>query len=147
MPGTGLSADGLETLGDAAEGAILVGSFDAPNGGQSEGIARFNEEMDTFAPDAPRTDLAINAWASVHLFADVLSELDTIDPASIVEALDGYEVDLDGLSPPFTMNVPNNQLDLGRIFTVTFQVQEVSGGEVVVSGDGEFLDVNDFVTG
>ena len=31
------------------------------------------------APDAARTELAIDAWASVHLFADVLSELDTID--------------------------------------------------------------------
>ncbi len=121
-------------------------SFDAPNGGQSEGIQQFNEEMDTFAPDAPRTDLAINAWASVHLFADVLAGLDTIDSASVVAALDGLEVDLDGLAPPFTMNVPNNPLDLPRIFTVTFQVQEVSGGEVVASGDGEFLDVNDFVS-
>ena len=146
MPGTGLGPEGLETLGDAAEGALLVGSFDAPNGGQSEGIQQFNEEMDTFAPDAPRTDLAINAWASVHLFADVLAGLDTIDSASVVAALDGLEVDLDGLAPPFTMNVPNNPLDLPRIFTVTFQVQEVSGGEVVASGDGEFLDVNDFVS-
>ncbi len=81
MPGTGLSPDGLETLGDAAEGALLVSSFDAPNGGQSEGIAQFNAEMDTYAPDAPRTDLAVNAWASVHLFADLLAGLDTIDPA------------------------------------------------------------------
>lgn len=146
MPGTGLSPDGLETLGDAAEGALLVSSFDAPNGGQSEGIAQFNAEMDTYAPDAPRTDLAVNAWASVHLFADLLAGLDTIDTAAITAALDGYEVDLDGLSPPFTMGVPNNQLDLPRIFTVTFQVQEVSGGEIVPAGDGEFLDVNDFVS-
>lgn len=144
MPGTGLGPEGLETLGDAAEGALLVSSFDAPNGGQSEGIAQFNTEMDTYAPDAPRTDLAINAWASVHLFADILAGLDTIDAAAVTAALDGYEVDLDGLSPPFTMGVPDNQLDLPRIFTVTFQVQEVSGGEVIPSGDGEFLDVNDF---
>ncbi len=146
MPGTALTPDGLEALGDAAEGAILASSFDAPNGGQSEGIQQFNEEMDTYAPDAARTDLAINAWASVHLFADVLAEADAIDPASVVDALDGFEVDLDGLSPPFTMGVPDNQLDLPRIFTVAFQVQEISGGEVVPTGDGEFLDVNDFVT-
>jgi branched-chain amino acid transport system substrate-binding protein len=144
MPGTGLGADGLETLGDAAEGAILVSSFDAPTG-DSEAIQQFNEEMDTFAPDAPRTELAINAWASVHLFADILRELDAIDSASVVAALDGREVDL-GLAPPFTMNVPDNQLDLPRIFRVTFQVQEVQDGEIVPSNDGEFLDVNDFVS-
>ena len=73
--------------------------------------------------------------------------LDTIDAASLTAALDGFEVDLDGLFPPFTLGVPDNQLDLPRIFTVTFQVQEVSGGEVVPSGDGEFLDVNDFGVG
>ena len=145
MPGTGLGPDGLETLGDAADGALLVSSFDAPNGGRSEGVQQFNAEMDTYAPDAPRTELAVNAWASVHLFADLLAELDTIDAASVVAALEGREVDLDGLAPPFTMDVPDNQLDLPRIFRVTFQVQEVSGGEVVPSGDGEFLDVNDFV--
>lgn len=144
LPGTGLSPEGLETLGDAAEGARLVSSFDAPNGGQSAGIAQFNAEMDTFAPDAPRTDLAINAWASVHVFADLLAGLDTIDAAALTAALDGYEVDLDGLTPPFTMGVPNNQLGLPRIFTVAFQVQEVSGGEVVPINDGEFLDVTDF---
>ena len=68
--------------------------------------------MDTYAPEAPRTDLAINAWASVHLFADVLAGLDTIDAASLTAALDGYQVDLDGLAPPFTLGVPDNQLDL-----------------------------------
>jgi ABC-type branched-subunit amino acid transport system substrate-binding protein len=146
LPGTGLTPEGLETLGDAAEGAILASSFDAPNGGEREGVAQFNEEMDTYAPDAARTDLAINAWASVHLFAEVLAEADAMDPASVVAALDGFEVDLDGLAPPFTMGVPNNQLDLPRIFTVAFQVQEVSDGEVVPSGEAEFLDVNDFVS-
>ena len=145
LPGTGLGTEGVETLGDAAEGLILVSGFEAPSG-EGEAVTQFNEEMDAQAPDAPKTDLAINAWASVHLLADILKTLDTIDSASLTAALDGYEADL-GVAPPFTMGVPDNQLNLPRIFRNTFQVQEIKDGEVVVSGDGEFLDVNDFATG
>ena len=88
------------------------------------------------APDAARTELAINAWASVHLFADVLGDLDTIDTASIVAALDNRPVDL-GVAPPFTLGVADNQLGLPRVFRVTFQVQEIRDGEIVPSGDGD----------
>ena len=145
VPGTGLSPDGLETLGESAEGLLVVGEYDAPTS-EGEAIDQFNEEMDAHAPDAARTDLAINAWASVHLLADVLSEVDAIDSASIVAALDQREIDL-GLAPPFTMGVPDNPLSLPRIFRVTFQVREVSDGEIVAINDGEFLDVNDFASG
>ena len=143
VPGTGLTPDGVETLGDAAEGLLVVSDFEAATG-DGDAIQQFNAEMDAQAPDAPRTGLAINAWASVHLFADVLADLDTIDAASLTAALDGREVDL-GVAPPFTLGVPDNPLDLPRIFRVTFQVQEVRDGEIVPSGDGGFLDVNDFV--
>ena len=145
VPGTGLTPEGIETLGDAAEGVILVSGFEAATG-TGDAIEQFNAEMDAQAPDAARTELAINAWASVHLFADVLSELDTIDTASIVAALDNRPVDL-GVAPPFTLGVADNQLGLPRVFRVTFQTQEIRDGEIVPSGDGTFLDVNDFVTG
>ena len=82
VPGTGLTPEGIEILGDAAEGVILVSGFEAATG-DGDAIEQFNAEMDAQAPDAARTELAINAWASVHLFADVLSELDTIDSASV----------------------------------------------------------------
>ncbi len=145
VPGTGLTPEGIETLGDAAEGVILASGFEAATG-TGDAIEQFNAEMDAQAPDAARTELAINAWASVHLFADVLSELDTIDTASIVAALDNRPVDL-GVAPPFTLGVADNQLGLPRVFRVTFQTQEIRDGEIVPSGDGTFLDVNDFVTG
>lgn len=145
VPGTGLTPDGIEVLGDAAEGVLLVSGFEAATG-EGEAIDQFNAEMDATAPDAARTELAINAWSSVHLFAEVLGELDTIDSASLVAALNNRPVDL-GVAPPFTLGVPDNQLGLPRVFRVTFQVQEISDGEIVPSGDGAFLDVNDFVTG
>jgi branched-chain amino acid transport system substrate-binding protein len=143
-PGTGLTPDGLETLGDAADGMLVVSDFEAATS-DGEAIGQFNEEMEASAPDAARTPLAINAWASVHLFADVLRDLDVIDAPSIVEALGDREVDL-GLAPPFTMGKADNPVGLPRIFRVTFQVQEVRDGEIVAKGDGEFLDVNDFAS-
>jgi ABC-type branched-subunit amino acid transport system substrate-binding protein len=145
VPGTGLTPEGIEVLGEAAEGVLMVSGFEAATG-DSDAIGQFNAEMEATAPDAPRTELAINAWASVHLFAEVLSELPTIDSASVVAALNNRPVDL-GVAPPFTLGVPDNPLGLPRVFRVTFQVQEISGGEIVPSGDGAFLDVNDFVTG
>jgi ABC-type branched-subunit amino acid transport system substrate-binding protein len=144
VPGTGLNKKGLETLGDAAEGLIVVSDFEAPTG-KGKAIEQFNDEMEQQAPDAARTSLAVNAWASVHLFADVLGDLETIDSPSIVAALKKRKVDL-GVAPPFTIGVADNPLDLPRIFRVTFQVQEVQDGKIVPKDDGAFLDVNDFTS-
>ena len=102
--------------------------------------------MDAHAPDAPRTELAINAWASVHLFADVLGELDTIDAAVDRRGARRAGRSTSAWPRRSPWASPDNPLDLPRIFRVTFQVQEVRDGEIVPSGDGEFLDVNDFVS-
>jgi ABC-type branched-subunit amino acid transport system substrate-binding protein len=144
VPGSGMSRDAIADLGDLAEGVIVVSSFAAPTDTGNEAIDQYNAEMDAHAPDAERNEFSINAWASVHLFADVLATVDAIDAESVTAALDGYEVDL-GVSPPFTLNVPDNPLGLPRIFTVTVQPQVVEGGEIVSSGD--FIDLNDVAGG
>lgn len=145
MPGTGLGTDGLETLGETAEGLLIVSGFQSADD-TGDDIDQFNAEMDAVDSDAPRTELAVNAWASVHLFSDVLQELDTIDAASVLAALDGREVDL-GVAPPFTLGVADNPTGAPRIFRVTVQVQEVEDGKILPTGDGEFLDINDFYSG
>ena len=141
VPAAGLGADGLEQLGDDAEGLVVVGGFE-PASASGEAIDQFNAEMDAHGGDAPRSEYALNAWVSVHLLADVLAEVETIDAASVMAALDGREADL-GVAPPFTLGVADNPTDLPRIFRVTFQIQEVQDGEVVAAGDGEFVDLND----
>src|SRR4029079_9191880 len=67
VPGTGLNDEGLETLGESAEGLLVVSDFEAA-AGKGKAIEQFKDEMEAEAPDAPRTSLAVNAWASVHLF-------------------------------------------------------------------------------
>jgi ABC-type branched-subunit amino acid transport system substrate-binding protein len=144
VPGSAASPDALEDLGEFAEGLIAVSSFAAPTDTDNEAIGRFNAEMDETAPDAVRNELSLNAWASVHLFAEVLSTLDTIDAASLMAALDGYPVDL-GISPPFTLGVPNSPSGLPRIFTAWIQPQAVQDGVLVSTGD--FIDLNEVVAG
>ena len=65
--------------------------------------------------------------------------LDTIDAASLLAALDGYEVDL-GVSPPFTLGVPVPG-GLPRIFSSTFQPQIVEDARIVSTGD--FVDLTE----
>src|SRR4029078_1495191 len=62
--GTRLAPEGIETLGDAAEGVILVSGFEAATG-TGDAIEQFNAEMDAQGPAAARTEPAINAWARV----------------------------------------------------------------------------------
>jgi ABC-type branched-subunit amino acid transport system substrate-binding protein len=145
MPGTGLGTDGLETLGENAEGLLIVSDFQSADD-TGEAIDQFNAEMDAIDSELARTSLAVNAWASVHLFADVLAERDTIDSASLSAALEGREVDL-GVAPPFTLGVADNPTGALRIFRVTVQVQEVEDGKILPTGDGEFLDMNDYYSG
>ena len=137
--GTAASPATLEDLGDFAEGLIVAGSFAAPTDEGNAAIDQYNAEMDETAPDALRNDFSINAWASVHLFAEILMTLDTIDAASLLAALDGYEVDL-GVSPPFTLGVPVPG-GLPRIFSSTFQPQIVEDARIVSTG--EFVDLTE----
>ena len=124
VPGTGLTPEGLETLGDAAEGLLVVSGL---RGRRPATARRSSSSTRRWTPTRPTRPAP--TWPSTRGRRCTSSptssrELDTIDSASLVAALDGREVDL-GVAPPFTMGVPDNQLDLPRIFRVTFQVQEV----------------------
>jgi ABC-type branched-subunit amino acid transport system substrate-binding protein len=138
--GTAASPAALEDLGEFAEGIIVAGAFAAPTDEGNAGVDQFNAEMDEYAPDALRNDFSVNAWVSVYVFADLLKTLDTIDAASLTAAMNGYQVDLRGLAPPFALNVPVPG-GLPRVFTSTFQPQIVEDGRIVSTG--EFVDLTE----
>ena len=73
--------------------------------------------MDETAPDAVRNEFSLNAWASVHLFAEVLATLDTIDAASLMAALDGYDGRSRHLAAVHAGRAATTRLGLPRIFT------------------------------
>jgi branched-chain amino acid transport system substrate-binding protein len=137
---TVLSSDVIKQLGSSANGLLADGNFaavttDAPS------IEQFNDEMSTYAKGAARDEFSLNAWLSVHLAADVLRGLKTIDKASFAAALPGRKVDLQGAAPPFVLGTKHNFLGFPRLFRGTVQLQKVENGKLVPSGSG-FVDLN-----
>jgi ABC-type branched-subunit amino acid transport system substrate-binding protein len=135
------NAESIKTLGDQAEGILLASDY-PPMSSDNERMVEFRAEMDEYEADAVLSSYSLNAWVSVHLVADVLADLDTIDAASLKAALDGRQVDL-GVSPPFTFGEAHNPLNMPRVPNMNVMLQEVKDGEVVASGDGEYLDLNE----
>jgi ABC-type branched-subunit amino acid transport system substrate-binding protein len=136
-----LAPAAIEQLGSAAEGLITVGSYEAPTTTSNAKIKQFNTEMDRYAKDAAKSELALNAWITIHYLAEELPKLPKIDSASLLAALNASPtVDL-GIAPPFKLGNGNTYLGLPRIPRATVQYQKVEDGKVV--RDGDFVDLDD----
>ncbi len=103
VPGTGLTPGRARDPRRRRRGPRSSSAASRPRPATSEAIEQFNEEMD--AHGARRA--ARRAWPSTRGRRSTSSptssrELDTIDSASIVAALDDRPVDL-GVAPPFTI--------------------------------------------
>jgi ABC-type branched-subunit amino acid transport system substrate-binding protein len=141
VPASNLSAETIDTLGDAAEGIISAGTYEAVTDEDNETIAQFNKEMDDYAPDAQRNEFSLNAWLAVHYTADLLADADKLDAATLLAAVQAKPtVDL-GATPEFTLGEPNNFLQLPTVPAADVQFKKVEGGEVVAIGD--FVDLNE----
>lgn len=137
----------IEQVGEPAEGLVLVSDYMAITDPDNPRIGQFVDEMSAHAGDAVLDQYSLNAWLSVHVLADVLGTLPEISPAALMEALDGYEVDLDGVAPPFRLGEPGTSLPAPRVPRATVQFQTVEDGETVAAGDGEFVDLDRLATG
>lgn len=139
-----LSPDAVETLGSAAEGLFVTSNF-KPTTMDDPGVERFLDEVERFDPDLEIDDPAINAWAGMHLVADVLAGSTDFSPATLVEALNGAaDIDL-GVIPPISFDVAPEPLFGGaitRLFNQSVLYATVEEGEIVAE-TGEF--VNPFV--
>jgi ABC-type branched-subunit amino acid transport system substrate-binding protein len=137
----GIAPDTIEQMGSAADGLIVVSSFEAPTTTSNKTIKQFNAEMDRFADGAAKDEFSLNAWLTVHFIADQLAELPEIDAASLLEALDAHPtVDL-GAAPPFEIGTGDTYLNLPNVPRATVQYQKVESGEVV--RDGDFVDLDE----
>ena len=122
VPGTGLTPEGLETLGDAAEGRHRWSAASKPRPATSDAIAavqRGDGRPRRPTPPGPSWPSTPGRRCTCSPTSSASSTPST--RRSIVAALDNREVDL-GVAPPFTLGVADNQLGLPRIFRVTFQV-------------------------
>ncbi|HMG42062.1 MAG TPA: ABC transporter substrate-binding protein [Acidimicrobiales bacterium] len=127
-------------FGDDIEGVYAVGWMKPPTDTDDPAVQQFAEAMDALDPDAPKQDLSENSWASVHLFAEVATGLDTIDAASVTAALDQLEDYDSGLLPPVSFTEPQTLIPDLRLFNTSVLFTQVRDG-MFVPLTGEFVDV------
>jgi ABC-type branched-subunit amino acid transport system substrate-binding protein len=135
-----LTPDVLETLGATGDG-VLAASFTQPaTATELPGIEQFNADMDEYAPEAARTDLAITAWAAVRAFEQVAAELPSVTRSGVLKAMNEVEgLDLGGILPPLSVaNRPTDvpgltcALNTGVVFT------KIEDGDLFALEPGEF---------
>jgi hypothetical protein len=77
----------------------------------SDGYADYLSDLEQYQPDVEPSDLGVNAWLSVNMFAEVAGGLDEVTRASVfaaMNALSGY--DTGGLTPPLDFTVEGTAL-------------------------------------
>ncbi len=134
-----IGPDALETLGDDAEGLLVTSNF-KPTTMDDPGVAQFLSEVDDYEPDLEINDKSMNAWAGVHLLADVLEGKPDATPQDLITALNGaVDVDL-GLIPPISFDeaTPLFGGAVTRVFNPNVLYTKVENGELVAD-TGEFV--------
>lgn len=127
----------VEQLGEAAEGVYVTTTY-LPVSANAEGHQQMLAELEAAGEtDVPTDDATINSWLSVYVLGEILPDLDTIDSASICEAMGQIEgLDMLGLSPPLTTTEELDFPGMNRIFNPTVVYNQVQDGEIVpLTGD------------
>ncbi|MYH71767.1 MAG: ABC transporter substrate-binding protein, partial [Acidimicrobiia bacterium] len=135
------SQTNFDIVGDAAEGLILAGQILPPSYTENPGVQQYHDELDAIGSDAPRSELAINSWAAVHIVADIMRTMDPegIDSASLVAALESAgEIHFEPL-PPFNWAEPIMAYPpASRVFSDYVVLSEVRNGQIVAL-TGEYV--------
>ncbi len=131
----------IESLGSAAEGILAVG-LGQPATADVPGIKHFNADMDQYGGDAPRTDFAINAWASTWLLERVAQKLEKVDAASVLAAMGKLQdEDMGGIYPPITTTKPFKGFPgMSCVYNPTVVYQTVKDGKLTAIEPGKFAD-------
>jgi ABC-type branched-subunit amino acid transport system substrate-binding protein len=133
-----ISTGAIQDLGAAAEGLYVVGLTQSPTV-QSDQVKQFVTDMNAVDKSAKQDELALGAWAGVKLFAAVAKNLDTVDAASVLKALNDAKVgayDI-GVTAPMPGADTSPVSDLPRLkFSPTVTYNQVQGSTIVQSKDG-----------
>jgi ABC-type branched-subunit amino acid transport system substrate-binding protein len=136
--------DLIKALGADADGLITA----TPNRQTSEtsnpGVKQYVDEMKASNFTPANNEYAINAWASVHLFAQVASTLSDISAANVKSAMATAKYDSGGLYPPIDYASPVTNLPISkgapRIFTSKVEFVSVKNGTLTPT-TGDFADL------
>lgn len=135
----------IESAGDAAEGVMAVDGLVPPTA-ETEGTARFLEELAAYDDSLPASTTGLHEWLAMWTFIRVVEDLDTIDAASVMSAMESVEdLDMGGITPPYTTT--STSTTYPRMFNTTVVYQQVENGEIVLqdAGDDPFVSIADLI--
>ncbi|GAA3521079.1 urea ABC transporter substrate-binding protein [Aeromicrobium panaciterrae] len=133
-----ISTGAVKNLGAAGEDLYVVGLTQSPTLKTDE-IGNFVKYMDMVDKSAKKDELALGAYAGVKLFAEVAKNLDTVDAASVLKALNSAKVgayDI-GVTAPMPGADTSPLKDLPRLkFSPTVTYNQIKGDTIIQSKDG-----------
>jgi branched-chain amino acid transport system substrate-binding protein len=131
----------ISALGPEANGILITSQIAFTTDRSNPAVAAFHADLDTFAPDAKRSENALNAWSSTQLFAALARTLPTVDAATVFAGLNDLDTPLDiGVTAPFAVKGAVSPLpQFPRIVNRTVVTGSVVDGVLTPSGKG-FID-------
>jgi branched-chain amino acid transport system substrate-binding protein len=135
----------IESAGGAAEGVLAVDGLVPPTA-DTEGTRRYLEDLAAYDESLPASTTGLHEWLAMWTFVRVVADLDTIDAASVMSAMEGVEnLDMGGITPPYTTRSSSSAYP--RMFNTTVVYQTVADGELVLQNpDADpFVSIEDLI--
>jgi ABC-type branched-subunit amino acid transport system substrate-binding protein len=124
----------LASLGAAANGCYTTDTFYPSSDLSIPGIKKFNIDLDSFGSEDPRTDYALESWASVYAAAKVMAKAKVYTSGALLKALPKAGPISLGVLPPFNWGKPIKSLAPERIFSDDMVFSIVTNGKIVPQG-------------
>lgn len=128
---------GIDTIGDAAEGALLLDRGELPTDSSIPEVAAYQEGMAEYAPDARIDAASLNSWAAVTFFAELVNRTDgEITGAALIDTVNNLDSPIEtGAFPPYsgpsdTPPVP----EFPQVVTFQANLAVVEDGTIVSTG-------------
>ncbi|MGA1838097.1 ABC transporter substrate-binding protein [Herbiconiux sp. 11R-BC] len=136
----------IKSAGQGAEGVLAVDGLVPPTA-ETPGTAQYAEELAAFDSSLPASTTGLHEWLAMWTFARVVAGLDTIDPSTVVTAMNGVkDLDMGGIVPAYS--TVSTSTTYPRMFNATIVYQEVEDGRLVLQNPDKtpFVSIEDLIT-
>lgn len=126
----------IEALGEAADGAVVVSSYQPLNAStDTDAMKEFIAAGKKIDPDFDPDQGAASAYLAPQVLAEALDGADDVTPASVIAALDGFSGFDSGLGPvvDFTKKNPTKAFSRLPVASPMYQWTAKDGGYVLAS--------------
>jgi len=139
------STTNFDIVGDAAEGMILAGQILPATYTDNPGVQRYHDDLDAIGADEARSQSGINAWAAVHVVAEIMQGMDPGDvdsSAALIAAMESAgEIEFEPV-PPFNWSEPiSGYAPAERVFSDHVVLSEIRDGRIVALS-GEYVSLS-----